>query len=171
VVAFQTASGIAADGVVGPMTFYQLGLANPVPAPSPLGLSWPIAPAPTVRVCAIGLTSQTPDLHPYGEASLVINQAEGFESLDVVGNMLNAPYTYGQYNGYLFTLTDPVSGRVIETIAMVQTSASINPGDWAGTFSPGVKTIPPGMVSIYPTNTATGQTGPVVLQGNLKDCR
>ncbi|PSR21622.1 MAG: peptidoglycan-binding protein [Sulfobacillus acidophilus] len=170
VMAFQTASGIAVDGIVGPSTYYQLGLANNVPAPSPLGVAWPIAPVPQVTVCSIGLASQTADLHPYGEATLVVNQLEGFESLDVVGNMLNPPYSYGQYNSFLFTLTDPVTGQVIENIAMVPTNKGQNPGDWAGTFSPGVKAIPAGTVSIYPVNTITGQMGPLLLQGHLKNC-
>jgi peptidoglycan hydrolase-like protein with peptidoglycan-binding domain len=54
VAAFQTASGIAADGVVGQQTFYQLGLKNAVPAPEPLGVAWPIpvilSPEPSLTV-------------------------------------------------------------------------------------------------------------------------
>ena len=170
VMAFQTAQGITADGVVGPVTFYRIGSRNNVPAPSPLPVAWPAAPVPMVTVCSVGLTSQTSDVHPYGAATLVINEAEGFESLDVVGNMLNPPSNYGNFNAYRFTLTDPVTGNVIERINMVLTTSSSNPGDWAGTFSPGVKTIPQGTVSVYPVNTTSGNIGPLLLRGSLQYC-
>jgi hypothetical protein len=170
VVAFQRAMGIEADGVVGPITFYHLGLNNVAPAPSPLSIVWPTAPIPSVTVCSVALTSQTSNLHPYGVASLVINQSEGFESLDVVGNMLNPPQFFGNFSGYAFTLTDPLSGEVLETVPMLRTSETVNPGDWAGTFSPGVKTIPEGVVTVYPYNPATGSLGPVVLQASLTNC-
>lgn len=39
--AFQAASRIVVDGVVGQKTFLQIGLRNPVPAPKPLGLAFP----------------------------------------------------------------------------------------------------------------------------------
>lgn len=39
--AFQTAEGISSDGVVGPVTFYHIGLNNPIAAPGPLGIVWP----------------------------------------------------------------------------------------------------------------------------------
>ncbi|MCY0878778.1 MAG: peptidoglycan-binding protein [Firmicutes bacterium] len=170
VVAFQRASGIRADGVVGPMTFYHLGLNNATPAPSPLSIVWPAGPSPTVSVCSVALLSQTANLHPYGVASLVINEAEGFESLDVVGNFLNPPGTFGNFSSYAFTLTDPLSGEVLETIPMVRTSTTTNPGDWAGSFSPGVKTIPQGVVTVYPYNRTTGSLGAPVLQGSLANC-
>ncbi len=170
VMAFQRAMSISVDGVVGPVTFYRLGLNNNVAAPSPLGISWPSAPVPEVRVCCVGLTSKTSDLHPYGVAALVINVAEGFESLDVTGNVLNPPSSYGKFNAFEFTLTDPKTGSVIETVSMVQVSADNNPGDWSGAFSPGVKEIPQGIVTVYPVNTTTGATGLAILQGNLKNC-
>lgn len=170
VMAFQKAVGITPDGVVGPVTFYHIGLNNAAPAPSPLSIAWPTAPIPEVTVCSVGLVTQSADLHPYGVATLVINQSEGFESLDVVGNLLNPPAAYGNFNGYRFTLTDPISGQVLETVAMVRTTGGANPGDWAGTFSPGVKTIPQGIVTVYPFNTLSGQQGPPVLAGSLQNC-
>ncbi len=167
---FQTAMSITADGIVGPSTFYQFGLNNKVPAPSPLGIAWPPSVTPQVSVCSVGLTSQTTDLHPYGEASLVINQLEGFESLDVAGNFLPDPSTFGSaFSLYSFTLTDPTTGSVIETEQMIQSPSSTSPQDWVGTFSPGVKTIPPGIVTIYPS-TPNGVLGPAVLSGNLQKC-
>ena len=41
VMAFQRAEGITADGSVGPVTFYRLGLRNQQPAPGPFPLAWP----------------------------------------------------------------------------------------------------------------------------------
>lgn len=167
---FQSAQGITVDGEVGPVTFYNLGLKNSQAAPSPLAIAWPSAPSPGVSVCSVGLSSQTSDLHPYGVASIVINQAEGFESLDVIGNMLNAPSSYGTFNAYQFTLTDPSTGQVIETEPMVLVSGTSTLGDYAGTFSPGVKTIPQGTVAIAPVNTATNQAGSAILAGSLASC-
>jgi peptidoglycan hydrolase-like protein with peptidoglycan-binding domain len=166
---FQTAMGIASDGIVGPSTFYQLGLNNNVPAPVPLGVSWPPSIVPKVTACSVPLVTQSTDLHPYGVASLVINQREGFESLDVVGNFLPDPSTFGsRFTQYTFTLTDPRTGQVIVTAPMVQTPTSVSPEDWVGTFSPGVKTIVQGIVTIYPSGS--GGLGPSVLSGNLQQC-
>lgn len=44
---FQHQAGISVDGIVGPVTFYQLGLRNKTstggnPAPNPLSLAWPV---------------------------------------------------------------------------------------------------------------------------------
>ena len=167
---FQRASGIAADGVVGPVTFFRLGIANPSAAPQPLNIAWPPKPVAEVTVCSVALTTTTSDLHPYGAASLVINQSEGFESLDVTGNVLNPPSYYGSYNAYQFTLTDPMTGAIIETIVMTLVTQDNNPGDWSGTFSPGVKEIPEGMVSVSPVNTMTGNTGSAILEGDLVHC-
>ncbi len=167
---FQRASGIAADGVVGPVTFFRLGIANPSAAPQPLNIAWPPKPVAEVTVCSVALTTTTSDLHPYGAASLVINQSEGFESLDVTGNVLNPPSYYGSYNAYQFTLTDPMTGAIIETIVMTLVTQDNNPGDWSGTFSPGVKEIPEGMVSVSPVNTMTGHTGSAILEGDLVHC-
>ncbi|MCL5116043.1 MAG: peptidoglycan-binding protein [Firmicutes bacterium] len=171
--AFQTAQGITSDGVVGPVTFYRIGKNNVKAAPKPLGIAWPptAPPSPSVTVCSVGLTSQTMDLHPYGEATHVINQLEGFESLDVVGNMLYPPSHYGSsYTGYVFTLTNPSTSTIVATVKMTRVSTSTNPSDWAGAYSPGVSTIPEGIVRVYPV-TSTNVKGPLVLEGNLQDCQ
>ena len=44
---FQTAEGITADGIVGPVTFYHIGLDNRQNAPSPIAVSWP-PPIPSI---------------------------------------------------------------------------------------------------------------------------
>jgi len=179
VIAFQTSRHIAADGTVGQSTFYQLGLNNQEPAPQPLGIAWPGAhptvpptvPPGEVSTCTTPLVTQSGDLHPYGEATHVINESEGFESLDVVGNMLPDPSSFGsEFGQYAFTLRDPTTGTVIENILMTPTPDSTS--DWAGSFSPGVKAIPNGLVTVYPTHagSAVGPYGPAVLAGNLAHC-
>jgi hypothetical protein len=122
-----------------------------------------------VSVCSVGLASSTSSLHPYGAATLVVNQSEGFESVDVVGNMLPAPSSYGlQYNGYSFTLTNPATGAVIATEKMV-IIPGMPPNDWAGAYSPGVVSIPQGVVTVY-ASTMFGGLGPAVLSGALANC-
>ncbi len=168
---FQKAQGISVDGVVGPVTFYRIGLKNSEGAPKPLDIAWPVKVTPKVSVCCVALTSQTSDLHPYGQAAHVVNEEEGFESLDVVGNFLPPPSNYGNYDRYGFTLYDASTGSKIVSEPMVRVSESVDPGEWAGTHSPGVKTIPPVKVTVYPMNASTGRTGNIVLAGNTRDCR
>lgn len=172
VTAFQGSRGITKDGVVGPSTYYQLGLANAVAAPSPLAIAWPPATPPTqVTVCSVALVSTGPDLHPCGEATLMVNQAEGFESLDVVGNYLPLPSTYGSaYTIYVFTLTDPSTSKVLVTQPMVLVSGPTAPTDWAGAYSPGVSDIRRGIVNVYPAQSPGGQLGSSVLRGTLQAC-
>jgi peptidoglycan hydrolase-like protein with peptidoglycan-binding domain len=170
--AFQAASGITVDGVVGPETFYHLGQKNPNRAPAPLGVAWPPGIAPAVSVCAAPLRSATPDLHPYGCAVHVINLKEGFESVDVTGNFLPDPSHFGgQFGGYAFLLFAPRTDHVVAAEPMTRLSAA-EPEDWAGSYSPGVKSIPRGRVEVRPIPAASpnGPYGPVVLTGFLGEC-
>ncbi len=161
---FQSSHGITADGVIGPTTFYWIGRSNVNAAPVPLSLAWPQPSSAQIRVCCVGLHSATTDLHPYGDAVHAVNEAEGFESLDVTGHVL--PSLSGTpYSQYSFTLTDPATGRVVATQPLVPLSEE----DWAGTYSPGVKTIPRGRVDVFPNSSCS--SGPVVLRGDLANCR
>ncbi len=45
--AFQASKAITADGVVGPQTFYHLGLSNPEAVPTPLTIAWPLVAPPS----------------------------------------------------------------------------------------------------------------------------
>jgi peptidoglycan hydrolase-like protein with peptidoglycan-binding domain len=171
VAAFQRSQGIGADGNVGPATFYRLGLNNPVAAPGPLGIAWPSGVAPSVSVGASELVTQTSDLHPYGGASLVINEAEGFQSLNVVANFLPSPSEFGsQFGAYAFVLVDPATGATFGQSLM--TALPGETGDWGGSLSVGVATIPTGTVTVFPTpaDSATGPYGPAALGGSLVDC-
>lgn len=173
VIAFQQSAGIAADGVVGQATYFALGQHNLVPAPSPM----PIPPiggvTPNVSTCCVPMTSATSDLHPYGEASHVVNLSEGFESLDVVGFMLPDPSTFGtQFDTYAFRVTNSTTGAVTTALMAQLPGLDGSPFDWAGSFSPGVHTIGVGPVQVVPTvsGSTTGPFGPAVLQGNLSPC-
>ncbi|MDA8192416.1 MAG: peptidoglycan-binding protein [Thermaerobacter sp.] len=165
---FQRSQAITVDGVVGPETFYRLGLQNPEAAPAPLDVAWPPAIIPElVEVCSVALTSQTSDLHPYGAACVVVNQAEGFESLDVTGNLLPNPGDLGPYSTYFFTLTNPSTGLLVLTAPMIPLPTD---QDWAGSYSPGVSTIVRGVVAIRPGTTGGAPLGPVVVAGNAANC-
>lgn len=168
--AFQSAAKIAVDGVVGPVTFYQLGRKNPYAAPSPLGVAWPTKSSPDVSVCSTSLSStRSDDLHPFGSASLTINESEGFEALNVTGNTMPDPSMFGAcYSTYAFTLTNPDTGSVVANQLMVRLSDD----DWGGSLDVGVATIPKGSVAVYPTpdGSSTGPYGPRVLGGNLANC-
>ena len=167
---FQSSHGLTADGIVGPATFYQIGLENQKPAPAPLGVAWPPKVSPVVSVCSTPLLTQNGDLHLYGEATLVVNESEGFESLDVIGNLLPDPSTFGaSFGAYAFVLTQPNSTSVYGQALMTELPTA---GDWGGSLSPGVVTLPKGTVTVYPTpaGSATGPYGPPVLGGSLANC-
>jgi len=170
--AFQQAKGLTTDGAVGPVTFRALGLTNANHAPGPFGLSWPSGKPPSgVTVCSVGLVSQIAgNLHPFGVASLVVNGAEGFESLDVVGNNLPPPSSWHGCGAYAFTLVNPSTGTTFGQQLMTMLPGGAN--DWGGSLSVGVATIPKGTVNVYPTpaGSATGPYGPLVLSGNLANC-
>ncbi len=57
--AFQAATGVPVSVVVGPATFYQIGLHNPMAAPRPLAIAWPPAapppPPPPPTGCSNGV--------------------------------------------------------------------------------------------------------------------
>lgn len=171
--AFQRSQGIAVDGNVGVVTFYRLGLQNPNQAPGPFPISWPSTTPPvSVTTCTVGLVTQSADLHPYGEATIVVNELEGFESLDVVGNNLPAPSSFGStFSAYALTLTNPSTGQV--AASQLMTALPGGADDWGGSVSVGVATIPKGVVTVYPTvgGSAGGPYGPAVLRGNLANCR
>ena len=168
--AFQSAAHISVDGIVGPVTFYQLGKRNPQAAPNPLGIAWP-PKVPQVSVCSSPLASTIPsDLHPFGSASLTINELEGFEALNVTGNTLPEPTAFGPpYETYAFTLTNPDTGTVVANQLMVRLPGG---DDWSGSLDVGVATIPKGAVAVYPTpsGSSTGPYGPRVLGGHLAQC-
>jgi hypothetical protein len=104
-------------------------------------------------------------------ASLVINVSEGFQSLDVVANNLPAPSTYGPtYGAYAFVLVNPATGQTYGQNLMAVLPGGN--GDWGGSLSVGVATIPKGTVTVYPTpaGSATGPYGAAILAGNLANC-
>ncbi len=168
---FQRAAGITADGVVGPATFYQLGTRNPHAAPNPLGIAWPPAVTPEVSVCSAPLAAALPsNLHPFGSASLTINESEGFEALNVIGNTMPEPASFGtRYGTYAFTLTNPSTGAVVANQLLTRLPGG---DDWGGSLNVGVATIPKGEVAVYPTppGSSMGPYGPRVLVGTLAGC-
>jgi peptidoglycan hydrolase-like protein with peptidoglycan-binding domain len=162
---FQRSRGLTMDGVAGPDTFAALGQTNLVAAPRPFPVGWPPG-APAVDIVSVPLQTATEDLHPYGSAAHVRNLLEGFESLNVTGNTLPDPGQFGDYNGYGFRYTDPQTGKVIAEIPLIAVNTV---GDWAGSYSPGVKTIPPGVISVLPRKESViPPAAPVILTGQFR---
>lgn len=168
--AFQSSEGIGVDGVVGPVTFYHLGLHNREAAPSPLGIAWPPSAPPAVTTCTTGLS---PVSHlvsvGFGSATIVDAPGPNLESLNVMIDNVADPSIFGtKYSAYAFTLTDPSTGHVVLKVIMDRVSSGVNV--WAGSgFGPSAGFFPKGTVAIYPS-TATGTLGPLALTGNLAAC-
>ncbi len=166
---FQGFEGIAVDGVVGPVTFYHLGLHNNVPAPNPLGIAWPPSVA-AVSTCSSALSPVSSLVSVgYGSATLVTAPGPGYESLNVMIDNVADPSIFGpQFVAYTFTLRDPSTSAVVLKVAMDEISSGVNV--WAGSgFVPLATPFPQGTVGIYPS-TVTGTLGPLALSGNLASC-
>lgn len=134
--AFQAACRIAADGIAGPETFYQMGLRGKHLPPHPFPTSWTPAPAAQSST-PVPITAATAVLSPgaacpqaYG-AAVVLKTSGVFTSVDVVGNSLPMPSDMdGQ--GYLFAVT----GRDSEPLVSSRLSPiPAGPGAWAGHVS------------------------------------
>lgn len=167
--AFQLAEGIAVDGVVGPVTFYHLGLNNAHAAPTPLGIAWPQV-VPAFQSCTTEITPVSDLVDTgVGTASLVSSVAPGIEALNVMIDNVADPTIFGpQYTAYAFTLTDPSTGMEILKTKMDRITSGSNV--WAGSgFGPTVDFFPKGPVRIYPI-TSGGTLGPLAMNGNLADC-
>lgn len=124
-------------------------------------------PTPIVVVCSTALVTQTSDLHPYGEATHMINVNEGFESLVVGTSDMPDPTAFGAaFDTYVFSLTD-FDGNVFIVSPMARVTTGTTPGNWAGIASLGVKTIPNGTVTVSPYQEATKSLGPTLLKGEL----
>lgn len=72
---FQSASGIAVDGVVGPQTFYTLGLKNAVAPPEPFPVIWPPSVPPPPLGCINGVDN---NLNMSGAAACLVRQGYQF---------------------------------------------------------------------------------------------
>jgi peptidoglycan hydrolase-like protein with peptidoglycan-binding domain len=171
--AFQGASGITVDGVVGPQTFYQLGLANSVAAPTPLAVAWPVPtppppppppPPPSLAECSVLLEPTTAAPTAYGGA-LFIAASSGAFSIDVAANLLPTPSSIGsQYTQYVFTVANAAGTVVYQSpMAAIPTGSGGYAGHVDGT---GLVSITGGSTTVLAA-TAAGQLGPTVLSGTV----
>ena len=131
--AFQSSQGITVDGIVGPTTFYRFGLQNPIGAPKPLKMAWPMvsprSPLPPITECSTLLSPTSLAPSAYGGV-IVISANPGHCSLDVIGNQLPDPASYGaSYTAYSFLITNP-TGIVIYSSPMREIPT--RNGSWSG---------------------------------------
>jgi peptidoglycan hydrolase-like protein with peptidoglycan-binding domain len=161
--AFQTDQKIVVDGVVGPVTFYRLGLSNAVAAPSPMGVAWPEASPPvSLSECAVLLSPTTNAPTSYGLGG-VVETATGVFSIDVIGNALPAPSTFGtSYTSYAFTV-DNSSGAPLYSSAMIEVPTEA--GSWAGHVDGTNLADLSGGQMIVTAQSENGMSGPAVLTG------
>jgi peptidoglycan hydrolase-like protein with peptidoglycan-binding domain len=172
--AFQSATGIAVDGVVGQQTIYQIGLRNPVSAPSPLGIAWPVNQGVPEPCCIIlNPTSTVLPYQPYALGTSLYYTGAPPQLLRpgvwaLVASLLPDPSTFGAYDSYQAVLYEvPVDG-----IAFVLDLNKTPDGAWAGQMYDVISaTITSNFrVQVRAWNTSTSATGPTVLTGTLADC-
>ena len=155
VLAFQSASGIAADGVVGPQTFYHLGLRNAVPAPQPLGVPWPV----TVTLTAVGSSGIS------GGAALYFSGPQSL-TVSAAGSGLTAGTTYamnihfgtcvaGGPVGYALQALVGGTGGTAEATTTISGIQVVPPAGWFVTIE-----LPSGTVGGTPTVVACGAVAP-----------
>jgi len=168
--AFQTARGITADGEVGPATFHQLGIVNPLAAPGPLPVAWPSpAQAPAPGPLSVELSSPGGGAGPSGLVLLAAPPGARARSMEVWGIQLADPATLGAaYGAYAFEMLDP-SGAGVAKGLMVPIQGGDGPADWAGSCALGGVDPPAGRIRVVPTpaGSADGPYGPEVLAGDL----
>lgn len=166
IAAFQSAQGITSDSVVGPETFYHIGLRNDVAAPAPIGVAFPPSvppppPTPDVTVCSVALTSTTSDAAPYGVAAVVANINTQNRSLDVVVTGLGPPPA--PYEGYAAIWSSV-------TIFLNHLENPSSSTSWGGHHTIFYATEPPtGPVTIQLWNASTIDAT-VLLEGHLSQC-
>jgi peptidoglycan hydrolase-like protein with peptidoglycan-binding domain len=168
--AFQTASGISVDGVVGPVTFYHLGLRNPHAAPTPLGIAWPTASEilPQVSDCCVVLTPQVGPVDGFMEppgGSVWIRQFStgGLATVTSTWSLPN-PSTFGScYDSYVL-LFPSYPPRVL-------TLTDADQGIWMHWREQSYGSpLPPDTPITISLGQSFNITGPVVLQGNTNQC-
>ena len=165
--AFQSAQGISIDGVVGPATYYQIGLKNPNPAPIPCDLPWP----PTiVSECSVALSPISNEVPgSFGVAAVASTSYQPERWLNVIANNLPSPDRFGAgFTTYAFTLSNSATGAV--TPPQVMLVVPSGHGSWAGSIENTTDDVVFGLVNVYPSNPTGSRLGTALLEGNLTNC-
>lgn len=163
VIAFQTAAGISADGVVGQATYFALGQRNLVAAPLPLPVP-PITPIPAESRCCVTLLPTTAAVAPALGAVAIHNGPQSGSAVPaaaLVSAYLATPGSYGsQYTQFGASLNGE------EYVAMAPCGSA---GLWSQLYTTATSgPFAADTFAIAPL-TATGTAGPVILQGTA-DC-
>lgn len=165
VTSFQRASGITADGTTGQATYHQLGLRNPVAAPSPYPVP-PITPAsPQVDCCFTLAATASATALARGVFFTHNGPVSGPSSASVqwmLSALLAPPGSYGsQYTGYGYTLNGASFTALTQCTALPSGDAV-----WTAAFeSASAGPLTQAAVSVAPL-TAGGVPGSVVLSGS-----
>lgn len=165
--AFQREAGISPDGVVGPSTFYHLGLRNDVAAPHPLKLAWPIeevVPAPggtSFTDCSTTLKA----VWVPGGSVWVRQGPDGSATVAVTGVYLPAPRTFAAgYDRYWYV----IEGELVRPMGLEFAALGVWTGIHQGTDV--VIPFPPDARITISAGDSDGPKGPTVLTGSMADC-
>lgn len=160
VTAFQSASGITADGVVGQQTYYRLGLQNAVVAPAPYPVPPIGVPVPPVQTECCFLLSPTSSASGITRGVFFVHNGPMAAVQWMVSALTQAPGTYGsQYTGFGYSVNSTTSFSGMSSCTTLPGGSQI----WsAGMVSSSAGPLAVSTIRVAPL-TSSGTAGPVIL--------
>ena len=160
VTAFQTTSGIIADGVVGQQTYYRLGLLNAVVPPSPYPVP-PIGtpPPPGQTECCFTL-SPTSAAIGVNRGVFFVHNGPSPAVQWMLCTLLPPASTYGSYSNYAYSMNSPSSFVLMSQCMTLPSGTQMWCAAVVSTTGP---TLPEVTIRVAPSNSTGSSIGPVIL--------